>query len=219
MLEPASERGCGSEAHTGTAPGVLLPGRCWGWLGWKEQGLSSGERRCFLGWVIPSSRGSSLLEQAITAPVRVSVSPPCWQTCFVITFLQHWEPSPAISRWIALCCVCHRFGDGFLLLGIPEASLLLESWSLLSSPCSAWHCWGDRSCCSVPHVGGLFSPQRSGFCFLHLPTFATGLFFDAGGRLKSSMLFPACWNLRGAAKGCRGGCRLYCVPSAREQPR
>lgn len=146
-------------------------------------------------WVIPSSRGSSLLEQALTAPVHVSVSPPCQQTCFVITLLQH----PAISHWIALCCVCHRFGDGFLLL---------ESWSLLSSPCRAWHCWGNRSCCIVPHVGGLFSPQRSGFYFLHLPSFGTCLFFDAGSCWKFSLLLPACWNLRGAAEGCRGGVQV-----------
>lgn len=105
----------------------------------------------------------------------------CQQTCFVITFLLHWELSPATSCWIALCCACHRSGDGFLLLGIPDTSLLPagpapESWSLLSSPCSAWHCWGNCSCCVVPHVGGLFSLQRSGVYFLHLPSFCTRLF-------------------------------------------
>lgn len=90
--------------------------------------------------------------------------------------------------------------------------LLLENWSLLSSPCSAWHCWGNCSCCVVLHVGGLFSLQRSGVYFLHLPSFSTCLFFGAGGCLKFSVLLPMCWRLGRAARGCRGegaGCTIF----------
>lgn len=89
--------------------------------------MSTGEHRCSLGWHLPAAGLFPRLSSAGAgphSPVHASASPACRQTCFVITFLQHWEPSPASSCWIALCRVCHRFGAGFLLLGIPEASLL-----------------------------------------------------------------------------------------------
>lgn len=212
MLEPAREYGLETEAN----PGQVLVFSCQGSAGAACDGRAMVEHRCSLGWHLPAA---GLFPRLFSpgagphSPVCFSASPPCQQTCFVITFLQHWEPFLATSCWIALCYVCHRFGAGFLLLGIPEASLLPAGpapggLGPLSSPCNAWHCWENCSCCIVLHVGGLFSLQRSGFYFLHLPSFCTCIFFDAGGCLKLSMLLPACWSLGRAAKGCRGGVQV-----------
>lgn len=115
------------------------------------------------------------------------------------------SPGLASSCWIALFCVCHGSGARFLLLGIPEASLLPSAPAFIS--CSAWHCWGNRSSCAVPHVGGFLSLRRAGVYFFTSPS----LLFRC---LKLSMLFPVCWP-----KGCQEGCRLYYFPSVREEPR
>lgn len=92
-------------------------------------GLSSGEHRCSLGWQF-SAAGLFPPPLALfswsrpSQPCLCLCFSSCQQTCFVITFLQHWELSPVTSSWLVLCCACHTFGDGLLLLGIPEASLL-----------------------------------------------------------------------------------------------
>lgn len=212
MLEPASERGCGSEAHTGTAPGVLLPGRCWGCPGWKEQGLSAG-----VSWAgISQLLGYSLFPRLFSP--GAGPHSPCPRLCLSslpANLLCHNPPAApgAFPSHLPLDCS---------LLCLPQV------WM---GSCS----WRAGACFHLPAEPGIAGEvvpvvlcrtweacsARRGLVFIFYIFLASVhayfLMLAVAGSSRCSCLRAGISEER--PRAVEEGCRLFCFPSVREQPR
>lgn len=213
MLEPASERGCGSEAHTGTAPGVLLPGRCWGCPGWKEQGLSAG-----VSWAgISQLLGYSLFPRLFSP--GAGPHSPCPHLCLSslpANLLCHNPPAAPgafpshLPLDCSLLCLPQVWGWVPAPGELEPAFISLQSLALL----------GKSFLLYCAARGRLVQPAEVWFLFFYIflaSVHAYFLMLAVAGSSRCSCLRAGISEER--PRAVEEGCRLFCFPSVREQPR